>query len=145
MFHSADVFEEFRGVCIRNYGLAPPLYVSSPLLSWDAMLRHTNCTLDLISDPEMFSMVDVGIPGGVSMISTRHAQANIPYMAAFDAARPTSFIIYLDPYKISGWAMSQPMPIGGCDWMTAAEAREIHWLAETEEQPMGYFSEASIN
>ena len=92
--------------------------MSSPQLSWDAMLRHTNCTLDLISDPEMFSIVDVGIRGGVSMISTRHAQANNPYTAAFDAARPTSYIIYLDANNLYGWAMSQPMPIGGFECMT---------------------------
>ena len=50
----------------------------------------------------MFSMVDAGIRGGVSMISTRHAQANNPYMAAFDAARPSSSIIYLDANNLSG-------------------------------------------
>ena len=72
----ADIFEEFRGVCMRNYGLDTAHYVSSPQLTWDAMLRHTNCTLDLISDFEIFSMVDAGIRGGLSMISTRHAQAN---------------------------------------------------------------------
>ena len=56
----AYVFEEFRVVCMHNYGLDPGHYVSSPQLSWDAMLRNTNCTMDLISDPEMFSKVDVG-------------------------------------------------------------------------------------
>ena len=29
--------------------------------------------------------------------------------------------------------------------MTAAEAREIDWLAHTEDQPVGFFIEASIN
>ena len=71
MYLLADTFEEFRGGCMRNDGLDRAHNVSSPQVSWDAMLRHTNCTLDLISDPEMFSMVDVGIPGGLSMISTR--------------------------------------------------------------------------
>ena len=35
--------------------------------------------------------------------------------------------------------MRHPMPIGGFEWITAAEAREIDWLAQTEEQPVGYF------
>ena len=89
----AEIFEEFHGVCKRNYGLDPALYVSSPQMSWDAMLRHTNCTLDFSSDPEMFSMRDAGIRGGVSINSSRHAQANHPYLAGFGAARLTSFII----------------------------------------------------
>ena len=44
----ADIFEEFRGVCLRNYGLDTAHYLSSQQLSWDAMLRHTNCKLHLI-------------------------------------------------------------------------------------------------
>ena len=141
----ADVFEEFRGVCMGNYGLDPEYYVSSQQLSWDAMLRNTNCTFDLITDREMFSMVQVGIRGGVSMIPTRYAQANNPDLTAFDPARSTSYIIYLDANNLFVWAMCQPMPIGGFEWMRAAEAREIDWLAQTEDQPMGYFIEASMN
>ena len=84
----ADVVEEFRDVCMRNYRLDPAQYVSSPQLSWDAMLLNTNCTLDLISYPELFSMVDAGIRGGVSIISSRRAKANNPYMATFDPLSP---------------------------------------------------------
>ena len=76
----------------------------------------------------MFSMVEGGIRGGVSMISTRHAQANNPYMAAFDAARSTSLINYRDASNLYGWAMSQPIPIAGFEWMRAEEAREVDWL-----------------
>ena len=37
----ADIFEKFRGVCMRIYCVDPTHYVSSVQLSWDAMLRHT--------------------------------------------------------------------------------------------------------
>ena len=37
------------------------------------------------------------------------------------------------------------MPIGGFEWIKAAEAREHHWLAQQEDQPVGYYIEASIN
>ena len=95
-----DIFEEFSGVCIRIYGQDPADDVSSPRLSWDPMLRHSNCTLDLISEPDMFSMFEVRIPGEVSMISTRHPQANNSYMAGFAAAQPTSD--KLDSKNLSG-------------------------------------------
>ena len=84
----ADVLEELSGVCMLNYGLDSAHYGSSPQLSWDAMLRNTNCTIARVTDPQMISMVDVGIPGAVSVISTRHAQANNPSMTAFEPARP---------------------------------------------------------
>ena len=140
----ADIFEEFRDVCIRNYGLDPAHYVSAPQLSWDSMLRITDCSLELISDPEMFSCVDAGIRGGVSMITTRLARANNPYMASFNPSEPTSFIIYLDANNLYGWAMSQPMPTGGFMWMTGEEAELVDWAAQTEEQTEGFFVEVDL-
>ena len=35
----ADIFEKFIGACVKNYGLDPCHYFSSPGLSWDAMLK----------------------------------------------------------------------------------------------------------
>ena len=49
----ADIFENFRDICITTYWLDPAHYVSAPQLSWDAMLLRTQVELDLISDPEM--------------------------------------------------------------------------------------------
>ena len=58
-----DVFEEFRTNCFETYGLDPAFYFSAPHLSWDAMLKKTGIKLELISDPEMFQMIDSGIRG----------------------------------------------------------------------------------
>ena len=46
----ADVFENFRKVCINYYKLDPANYLSAPSLAWDAMLLLTNIELELISD-----------------------------------------------------------------------------------------------
>ena len=108
------------------------------------MLRHTTCTLYFIGDSELFSMADVGIRGALSMISNRHALANKPSLAAFDPARPTSYISYLEGNNLYGWAMSKPMPIVRFEWMTAADALEIDWLAKNENQPAWSFNESSI-
>ncbi len=56
----ADIFEAFRDVCMKNYQLDAAHYISAPQLSWDAMLKLTNMELELISDPEMFKMIDNG-------------------------------------------------------------------------------------
>ena len=141
----ADVFEEFRKVCLSNYGLDPAHYVSAPQLSWDSMLKLTKCCLELIHDPEMFSCIDQGIRGGVSMITTRYAKANNPYMSNFDPTLPTSYIIYLDANNLYGWAMSQPMPTGGYTWLMPFEYRWIDWTSQTEDQPVGYFIECDLD
>ena len=49
----ADVFENFRRASLLNYGLDPCHYVSTPGLSWDAMLKMTGINLELITDIDM--------------------------------------------------------------------------------------------
>ena len=75
----ADVFEEFRKTCLRNYGLDPCHYFSSPGLSWDAMMKKTGVTPELITDIDMYQFVEKGIRGGVSYIAHRHSKANDKY------------------------------------------------------------------
>ena len=41
-----DVFEKFISVCMKDYGLDPSHYISSPRLSWDAMLKMTGVQLE---------------------------------------------------------------------------------------------------
>ena len=43
----ADVFENFRKLCLEQYKLGPAPYYASPGLSWDALLKHTGVELEL--------------------------------------------------------------------------------------------------
>ena len=61
----ADVFEEFRNICLENYSLDPACYYTSPGLSWDALLKHSKVNLELLSDPDMLLMFEKGIRGGI--------------------------------------------------------------------------------
>ena len=79
----ADVFENFRKTCLTYYDLDPCHYVSSPGLSWDAMLKMTKVNLDLISDVDMQLFIEKGMRGGISYIAHRHAKANNKYMKNF--------------------------------------------------------------
>ena len=89
MLQLADVFEEFREVSKRIYDLDPAYYISAPQLSWYAILKITGAKIELIHDSAMFTMIDSGIRGGVSVITTRYAKANTPSMgAAFDPSLP---------------------------------------------------------
>ena len=115
----ADVFENFRKVSLQNYELDPCWYYTAPGLSCDAMLKTTGVTLELLTDINMAQMIEKGIRGGVSMISTRHSQANNKYMGTdYDPSKPSKYIQYLDANNLYGWAMSQKLPIGNFRWMT---------------------------
>ena len=105
----ADVYENFRDICIKNYKLDPAHYYTAPGLAWDAALKVTEVKLELLTDIDMLLMVEKGIRG-VSMISNRYDKANNKYMGErFDDIQPTKYITYLDANNLYGWAMSKPL------------------------------------
>ena len=114
----ADVFENFRDVCMKNYQLDPAWYYTAPGLAWDAALKKTGVELELLSDPDMLLMYEKGIRGGISMISNRHGKANNSYMDdEYDDKRATKYITYLDANNLYGWAMCKPLATHGFKWM----------------------------
>lgn len=118
----ADVFENFRDVCMKHYRLDPAWFYTSPGLALDAALKITKVELELLSDYDMLLMIKHGIRGGVSTISNRYARANNKYMgAAYDDSKPSTFIQYLDANNLYGWAMSKPLPVDGFKWMSNKE------------------------
>ena len=119
----SDVFENFRDVCLDNYRLDPIFYYTAPGLAWDACLKITKVELELLHDYEMLMMVEKGIRGGVSMISTRYGKANNPYMKDYDPDQPTKYISYLDANNLYGWAMCKPLPTKGFSWMEKEELK----------------------
>ncbi|XP_022781608.1 uncharacterized protein LOC111322716 [Stylophora pistillata] len=119
-----DVFENFRDVCRKNYGLDPAWYYTAPGLAWDACLKKTGVRLELLSDSDMLLMIEKGTRGGISMISNRYGQANNKYMGEkFDKNEPSKFISYLDANNLYGWAMAKKLPTHGFVWMDECELK----------------------
>ena len=61
----ADVFNNFRDMCLKEYELDPAHFLSLPGLAWQACLKKTNIELDLLTDYDMLLMVEEGIRGGI--------------------------------------------------------------------------------
>ena len=55
------------------------------------------------------------------MICKRFAKANNRYCDDYDRRRGPSFLLYIDANNLSGWAMSQPMPVGNFSWIDEKE------------------------
>ena len=121
----ADVFENFRDVCLKNYGLDPVYYYTAPGLAWDAMLKMTGISLELLTDVDMLIMIEKGIRGGISIISNRYGEANNKYMKDYDKTKLSKYLMYLDANNLYGWAMSQKLPSHSFKWMSNKEIENL--------------------
>ena len=59
----ADVFENFRNMCIKVYEFDPAHFLSLPGLAWQACLKKTNVILELLTYYDMLLMVVEGLEG----------------------------------------------------------------------------------
>ena len=117
-----DFFEKFRKTCFDFYSLDPLHYYTAPFLAWDAALRMSRVDLQLITDENTYNFVKNNIRGGISMISTRHANANNPTISdTYDSNIPNQNLIYLDANNLYGWAMSQFLPTNGFRFLSDDE------------------------
>ena len=98
----ADVFENFRNACMKNYELDPEHFVSLPGLAWQACLKKTNVELELITDYDMLLMIEDGIRGGICHAIQRYAKANNKYMNDYNKNKESSYIQYLDANNLYG-------------------------------------------
>ncbi|GBC28027.2 hypothetical protein RIR_jg2302.t1 [Rhizophagus irregularis DAOM 181602=DAOM 197198] len=110
----ADIFQNFRKMALKKYGL------------------------DLITDQDMYMMVEQGLRGGISMVSKRYARANNPGMGEgkWTTDKPKSSILYLDANNLYGWAMLQYLPTGNFHWIKEEnELSNIQRQIESNEIP----------
>ena len=61
----ADVFENFRNMCLEIYKLDSAKLLSTPGLAWQATLKKTKVKLDLSTDIDMLLMVEKGMRVGI--------------------------------------------------------------------------------
>ncbi|KAE9543417.1 hypothetical protein AGLY_002217 [Aphis glycines] len=108
----ADIFENFRDVCMKTYNLDPAHYFTAPSLSFHVMLKYTGKKLELLTDYDMLLMFENGIRGGLVQASMRYAKANNAKTPGYDETKEKSWLIYQDCNNLYGWAMSEYMPYG---------------------------------
>ena len=61
----ADVFGNFRNMCLEKYELDPGKFLPDPGLVWQETFKKTKVKLDLLTDIDMLLMVKKCIRGGI--------------------------------------------------------------------------------
>ena len=112
----ADVFNNFRDMCLKEYELDPAHFLSLPGLEWQACLKKTNIELELLTDYDMLLMVEEGIRDRICHSIHQYAKGNNKYMKNYDNNEESSYIQYLDANNLYGWAMSKKLPVNGFKW-----------------------------
>ena len=98
----ADVFNNFRDMCLKEYELDPAHFLSLPGLAWQACLKKTNIELELLTDYDMLLMVEDGTRGGICHSIHRYAKANNKYMKNYNNNEVLSYIQYLHANNLYG-------------------------------------------
>ena len=92
----ADVFENFRNMCIKVYELDPAHFLPVPGLAWQSCLKKTEVQLELMTDLDMLLMVEKGIRGVICHAILRYAKANNKYIKYYNKDEKESFLQYND-------------------------------------------------
>ena len=136
----ADLFEKFRRTCLEFYNLDPLHYYTAPGLAWDAALRMSRVDLELITDENIYNMVENSIQGGISM------KANNPRLPdTFNASIPRQDLIYLDVNNLYGHAMSQYLPTGRFRLLPDDEIELLELEDLDDEADDGYIYEVDLH
>ena len=109
----ADVFENFRNICIEINELDPAYYLSPPGLAWSAFSKKTEVELELLTNIDTLLIIEKEIRGGICQAIHGYAKANNKYMKNYDKNTTSSYLIYLDAKNFYGWVMYQR---NSCKW-----------------------------
>ena len=137
----ADVFENFRDMCFKEYELDPAHFLSLPGLAWQACLKKTNVELELLTDYDMLLMVEEGIRGGICHSIHRNAKVNNKYMQNYNNNEESPYIQYLDANNLYGWAMSKKLPVNGFKWTDSDKTAEPSAKHVTNEEFIKSYNE----
>ena len=65
----------------------------------------------------MLLIVEKETRGGIYHAIHRYAKANNKYMKGYDKNKESSYLKYWDANNLSGWKMSQKLPLSKFEWI----------------------------
>ena len=87
----ADVFEDFRNMCLEIYEQYCKK-IFSFWISMESSFKKTKVKLSLLTDIDMLLMVKKGIRGGIFHCIYHYLKTNNKYMKDYDKNKESSYI-----------------------------------------------------
>ncbi|KAL4153547.1 hypothetical protein QTP88_001380 [Uroleucon formosanum] len=112
----ADVFENFRDLCLPTLELDPAHYMTALGFAYDCMLKYTKIELKRLKCPNMLLFIENSIRGGITQSTKRFAKANIPNIEGlnYNSHEPITWITYLDCVNLYRKSMFTELPFKDC-------------------------------
>ena len=93
----------------------------------------------------MLLMVEKGIRGGICCAILRYAKPNNKYMKDYNKDEEESFLQYDDANNLYGFAMSEPLPVYGFDWMEDLSKIDEDFIKNYDkDSDKGYILDADV-
>ena len=99
---SANVFENFRNMCLQIYELNSAKFLSAPGLAWQPTLKRAKVKLDLLTDIDIILMVEKSLTGVIYYSIYRYGKANDKYIKNYDKNKESSYLRYLNENNLYG-------------------------------------------
>ena len=140
-----NVFENFKNIFIKIYGLDPAKFLSAPGLVWQAALKKMGVELELLTDTDMLLIVEAGIRGGICHAIHHYPKAYHKYMKDHYKIKESSYLKYWDANNLYDWAMSQELPVNNFKWIEEAFQFNKDFIKNcNKESDEGYFLEVDV-
>lgn len=101
VYQLADVFEEFRQVCIAEFDIDPVHFQGAPGLTWYLGVCQNPELFKVIKDKDVYMDIQLQIRGGISQAMTRYCNVE---------NKPNESMFFLDVNSLYSKCMTYKMP-----------------------------------
>lgn len=143
----ADVFENYRNMCMQWYGLDPAWYLSSSHFVKDALLKTTKMRLECLHEMKMYELFERGVRGGICTVSEKYSRANNVHMGEkYIPEDPSVYLFGVDATNLYGHCMTFSLPYGQFKWVQGSQSELKDMLLQCEaEASIGYVAEVDLH
>ena len=111
-----DNWDKFNSTMFKRISIRPLVFVSTPGLALEAMLKITNVKLKLLTDVDMVLMVENGIRGGLTQVAHKYASADNKYLPDYNQNLKSTYLQYFDTNNLYGYTMTKKLSLNAFKW-----------------------------